>query len=333
MAKRISMFLMTIVAIFAFYSYCDSVEAAPRRVKMGIAVSENSTWYAGAEEFAKLIKERTNGEFSVDLFPSDQLAAGSIVKGLELLRMGGTDIDMRSTIIYTTVDPKFTVPLMPWLIPSYEKADSAMGGKGGEILFDLVRNNGIEPLAFGESGFRQITNNKRPIVKPEDLVGMKIRIPTNKMFISQFKSLGADPTSINFGELFAALQQGTADGQENPPDVISSARIQEVQKYITLWNASYDPIIMGASRKFWDSLSVDEQKIFAQSAVEAMFYQKKLAREKNNELIKEFEGKMQVTHLTDEQIDAFRQAVAPVYEEYENLIGIELLEAFGYRKN
>jgi len=331
MMKRKSLVIAALFAVVALLYSVQSSEAAPQRLKFGIAVSENSTWYKGAEKFAELVKERTGGRYTVDLFASDQLAAGNIIKGLELLRMGGTDIDMRSTIIYTTVDPKFTVPLMPWLVPSYKEADKAMEGKGGKMLFDLVRKNGIEPLAFGESGFRQVTNNKRPILAPEDLNGLKIRIPTNKMYIALFKALKADPTSINFGELFAALQQGTVDGQENPPDVIASARVQEVQKYMTLWNASYDPIIMTSSRKFWDSLSAGDKEIFAKAAREAMAFQKKLAREKNAELVKSFREKMQVVDLTPKQVEAFRKASAPVYAEYEEILGKDLLEAFGYK--
>lgn len=324
-----------VTVVFAVLIMCCSVlksEAAPQRLRFGIAVSEISTWYKGAERFAELIKARTEGRYQVDLFPSDQLAAGNIIKGLELLRMGGTDIDMRSTLIYTTVDPKFSAPLMPWLIPSYEEADKAMSGKGGAMIFDLVRKNGIEPLAFGESGFRQITNNKRVIAAPADMNGLKIRVPTIKMYISLFKAMKADPTSINFGELFAALQQGTVDGQENPADVIASARVQEVQKYMTLWNASYDPIIMSASKKFWAALSPDDKKIFAAAAQEAMAYQKKFAREKNAELTKSFGEKMEITTLTPAQIDAFRKAAVPVYDEYSPIIGNELLEAFGYKK-
>ncbi len=319
---------MCLLFIFPF-----SAAAKAKHLKFGIAVSENSTWYPGAKKFAALIKERTKGKYVVDLYTSDQLAAGNIIKGLEMLRMGASDIDMRSTIIYTTVDPRFTVPLMPWLIPSYEEADKALSGSGGKILFDMVRENGIEPLAFGESGFRQVTNNRHAITSPENLKGLKIRVPTIKMFISLFKSLGADPTSINFGELFAALQQGTVDGQENPPDVIASARLQEVQKFMTLWNASYDPIIMSASKKLWAKLDADEKTIFLTSAKEAMAFQKELARKKNAQLIQEFKArKMEVVSLTPDQIKAFRKAAKPVYDQYESIIGLELLKTFGYQK-
>jgi len=307
--------------------------AGPKHLKFGIAVSENSTWYPGAQKFAELIKERTQEKYVVDLYPSDQLAAGNIIKGLEMLRMGAADIDMRSTIIYTIVDQRFTVPLMPWLLPSYEEADKALAGPGGEMLFDLVKENGIQPLAFGESGFRQVTNNTHAITSPEDLKGLKIRVPTIKMFIALFKSLGADPTSINFGELFAALQQGTVDGQENPPDVIASARLQEVQKFMTLWNASYDPIIMSASKQFWSKLDDTEKQIFIASAQEAMAFQKKLARKKNESLIEEFKARgLKVSTLSPKDIAAFRKAAKPVYEQYEPIIGMELLNAFGYQK-
>lgn len=327
-SRRICLLAMCLLFIFPF-----SAAAKAKHLKFGIAVSENSTWYPGAKKFAALIKERTKGKYVVDLYTSDQLAAGNIIKGLEMLRMGASDIDMRSTIIYTTVDPRFTVPLMPWLIPSYEEADKALSGSGGKILFDMVRENGIEPLAFGESGFRQVTNNRHAITSPENLKGLKIRVPTIKMFISLFKSLGADPTSINFGELFAALQQGTVDGQENPPDVIASARLQEVQKFMTLWNASYDPIIMSASKKLWAKLDADEKTIFLTSAKEAMAFQKELARKKNAQLIQEFKArKMEVVSLTPDQIKAFRKAAKPVYDQYESIIGLELLKTFGYQK-
>lgn len=332
MKKRFWNVAASVTAGVLLATACISAEAAPVRLKFGIAVSENSTWYQGAKKFADLIQERTGGKYVVDLFPSDQLAAGNIIKGLEMLRMGATDIDMRSTIIYTTVDPKFTVPLMPWLVPSYEEADKALAGKGGKMLSDLVRQKGIVPLAFGESGFRQVTNNVRPILAPADIKGLKIRIPTNKMYIAMFRALGADPTSINFGELFAALQQGTADGQENPPDVIASARVQEVQKYMTMWNASYDPIIMSASAAFWGRLSDAEKGVFEKAAIEAMAYQKKISREKNDQLVTDFKAKMAIAELTPEQVKAFRIAVQPVYDEYEKLVGLELLEAFGYKK-
>lgn len=325
--------VICLLAMCFFLALPVSAMAGAKHLKYGIAVSENSTWYPGAQKFAELIKERTHGKYVVDLYTSDQLAAGNIIKGLEMLRMGASDIDMRSTIIYTIVDPRFTVPLMPWLIPSYEEADKALEGPGGEMIFDMVRENGIEPLAFGESGFRQVTNNTHAILSPADMKGLKIRVPTIKMFISLFKSLGADPTSINFGELFAALQQGTVDGQENPPDVIASARLQEVQKFMTLWNASYDPIIMSASKKLWKKLDADEKAIFSASATEAMVFQKKLARKKNAELIQKFTArKLQISSLTSAQIEAFRKAAKPVYDQYEPIIGMELLEAFGYKK-
>ncbi len=326
--KQACLLILCVIFIFPALTFAGS-----KHLKYGIAVSENSTWYPGAQKFAQLIKERTHGKYVVDLYPSDQLAAGNIVKGLEMLRMGAADIDMRSTIISTIVDQRFAVPLMPWMLPSYEEADKALAGPGGNMLFDPVKENGIQPLAFGESGFRQVTNNTRPITSPSDLKGLKIRVPTIKMFISLFKSLGADPTSINFGELFAALQQGTVDGQENPPDVIASARLQEVQKFMTLWNASYDPIIMSASKQLWAKLDDKEKQIFTASAKEAMAFQKKLARKKNNELIESFKARgLKVSTLSPETIAAFRRAASPVYDQYEPIIGLDLLKAFGYEK-
>jgi tripartite ATP-independent transporter DctP family solute receptor len=343
MKKWYQLMVILVLGAFVLVSGCGKSEPAKtgvpaakkvesKRLRFGIAVSENSTWYQGAKKFSEIIKLKTEGKYIVDLYPSDQLAAGNIIKGLESVQVGATDIDMRSVIIYTTLDPRFTVPLMPWLLPSYAEADKALAGPGGKMLFKIATEKGIQPLAFGESGFRQITNSKREILAPADMKGLKIRVPTIKMFINLFKNLGADPTAINFGELFAALQQGTVDGQENPPDVIDSAKIDEVQKYMTIWNASYDPILMSASKKLWASLDDKEKKIFQDAATEAMEYQKKLARQKNDEIVKKFSAKMKITNLSPEQITKFRQAANPVYVEYEKIIGIELLQAFGYKK-
>ncbi|MFO7887280.1 MAG: DctP family TRAP transporter solute-binding subunit [Eubacteriales bacterium] len=331
--KNLVLLLILVLVLTSMFATGCSAEAEKKEVKnlkFGIAVSENSTWYEGALKFGDLIEEKTEGRYVVEIYPSDQLSSGNIIKGLESVQMGATDIDMRSSIIYSTIDPNFSVPLMPWLVPSYEKADAALEGKGGEMLFELLRENGVEPLAFGESGYRQITNNEKPIKSVEDMNNLKIRVPSMKMFISLFTNLGADPTSINFGELFAALQQGTVDGQENPPDVIASAKIQEVQDYMTIWNASYDPIIMVASQDIWESLNDADKVIFRESATEAMAYQKELARAKNSELVEEFREKMEITELTEEQMNEFREAAQPVYDEYEEIVGTEILEAFGY---
>ena len=142
-------------------------------------------------------------------------------------------------------------------------------------------------LGYGENGFRQITNDEGPIQAPQDLKGMKMRIPGITMYTDLFRELGTDPATMTFSEVFTSLQQGTIDGQENPIDVISSSKLQEVQKYLTLWNYSYDPIVLGMNKKLYDSFSDADKEMFDRLGKEATAYQIKISREKEAKQIED----------------------------------------------
>lgn len=178
------MLLMAMVMVFVVGCSSGSAEgptaADPIHLKMSITVSENSSWFEGAERFKEIIEEKTAGAYIVDIYPSEQLAGGNSVKGIEMVQSGATDIDIHSTIIWTAIEPKFTVVNMPWLIPSYEKADAALTDEAQQILFDLASEKGVKPLALGESGFRQITNNRNAITSLADLDGLKLKYLVSK---------------------------------------------------------------------------------------------------------------------------------------------------------
>lgn len=299
------------------------------KMKMSVTTADSSTWTKGAQKWAELVKERTNGRVQIQVFPNEQLSSGNQPKGIEQLQNGVTDASFHSTIIYSVLDPKFSVVSMPWIMPNYESVDKAMNGPAGDKLKDVLRSKGIEPLGFGENGFRQITNSKVAISTPEDMQGLKIRIPSMKMYIDLFKALGADPTVMNFSEVFTALQQGTIDGQENPVPVIYTSKLNEVQKYITICNYSYDPLVLGVNKKLWDSMDKETQDILRQAAKEACEYQIKLNREEEAKQLAEMEAKgMKVTKLTPDQIKVFQAKMGSVYSTYEPQIGKDLLDVF-----
>lgn len=303
-----------------------------KKLKMNITISENSTWYEGAMRFKEIVEEKTEGRYEVQIYPNEQLSGGNQMKGIESVQTGITDVDIHSTIIYTMVDERFTALNMPWLIPTYEEADAAINGKGGELIFDIARDNGVIPLALGESGYRQMTNNVKPITQPSDFKNLKIRVPGIKMFLDLYDLLGADPTAMNFSEVFTALQQNTIDGQENPVDIISSSKLDEVQKYLTLSNYVYDALLLSVSTKVWDSLSDADKAIFEEAGKEAMNYQKERARAVNEEKVAALKETMEVNELSPEQIKAFQDQMKPLYEQWEEILGLELMEAFGYQK-
>jgi tripartite ATP-independent transporter DctP family solute receptor len=304
--------------------------AAPsKELKFSVVTSEASSWYKGAQKFADLVKERTKGRLNVKVYPGAQLAGGNQVKERELVQSGAIDMFYYSTILYTLVDPRFNVVSMPWIFNGYQDVDKFMNGPLGDELLKILPDKGIVGLAYGENGFRQLTNNKRPVRTPDDMKGLKIRIPGIKMYTSIFQALGANPTVMNFPEVFGALQQGTIDGQENPIDVIVSAKLYEVQKYLTLWNYSYDAIILGVNKNLFDSLSKEDQEILRKSAKEASDYQIQLSREAAKTQVSDLKAKgMEVIELTAQEIAAFKEKVQPVYTEYEPIIGKELLDKF-----
>lgn len=301
----------------------------PLKLKVSITVSETDTWGQAAKKWAEDVEKKSNGRITMKLYPNEQLSNGNSPKGLEAVQNGSTEISIHSTIIYNVLDKKFAAPSLPWLVPSYEAADKAMNGKGGEMLAELIRTKGIEPLAYGESGFRQLTNSKKAVTTPEDLAGMKVRTPSMEMMVDSFKSFGADPTVMNWSEVFTALQQGVIDGQENPLPIILNGKLYEVQKHLTLWNYIYDPLVFGMNKKLFDSLDPETQKLLKETAQEAAKYQKELNRKQNEEVLAQLKEKgMEVTELTPEQMKVFQEKVKPVIDSYESVIGKDLLDAF-----
>lgn len=298
-------------------------------LKMSITVSESSTWYKAAEKLAEDLKEETDGRINIDLFPNEQLSNGDQGKGVELLTKGQTDLSLHSTIIYSILDDRFGVASAPFLFKDKEGVDKVFNGAGGEALAEILQEKNVEVLGYGENGFRQITNSKHEVKSPADMKGLKIRIPGITMYTDLYRALGADPTTMAYSEVFTSLQQGTIDGQENPIDVIHSSKLNEVQDYVTTWNYSYDPLVLGINKKLFDSMSAEDQELFKKLGKAAAEYQVQMAREKEAEQIEELkEAGMQFYAPTEEELEQFKEAVQPVYDKYESIWGKDLLEKF-----
>ena len=298
-------------------------------LNMSVTSANGSTWEKGALYFADLVKERTDGMVEIKVYANEQLSGGNQGKGVEMLMSGATDLSFHSNIIYSIMDERFGVISLPFLFSSVDDADAALAGAGGEAIKEILLEKNIVGLGFAENGFRQLTTSKKPIEKLEDIKGMKIRIPGMKMYTSLFKALGADPLTMNFAEVFTALQQGTIDGHENPIDTIYSSKIHEVQKYLTMWDYSYDALILGMNKDKFESFDEETQKIIQEAALEACAYQIQINREVADEEIAEFEeAGMTISILPEEAKGPFREAVQPVYDEYEPIMGTELIDLF-----
>ncbi|KXL52359.1 2,3-diketo-L-gulonate-binding periplasmic protein YiaO precursor [Anaerotignum neopropionicum] len=304
-------------------------------LKMAVTPSETSVWMVAANEFKKLVEERTEGRYTVTIYGNEQLAAGDQTKGVEMLFNGTTDVDLHSSMIISNVVPELSVISMPWLFPNgYDSVDEYLfndGAAGAEYVKKAIEAKGAHVVGIGENGFRQITNNKRPITSAADMAMLKIRVPAISLLLDVFKSLGADPTQMPFGEVFTALQQGAIDGQENPYDTIRSAKIQEVQKYMTIWNYCYDPIILSVSGNIWNKLSDADKAIFEAAGKEACAAQVSASRAMDAEIIEQFKGiGVEVNELSPEAIEEMKGVVAPIYDQYKEKFGEEAFAAFGY---
>lgn len=299
------------------------------KLKMSVTVSDSSTWYEAAKKLADDMNKETDGRIKIEVFTNEQLSGGDSGKAVEGLAKGSIDLTFNSTIIYSILDQRFGVASAPFLLKDHSEVDKVFNGEGGEKLKELLAEKGVQALGYGENGFRQITNSKREIKLPEDLNGLKIRIPGITMYTDLYRSLGTDPSTMTFSEVFTALQQGTIDGQENPIDVIASSKLEEVQDYLTLWNYSYDPLVLGMNKKLYDSLSDADRELFDRLGKEAAAYQVKIAREKEASQIGDLKSKgMNVYTPTEEELEAFKKVVQPVYDKYTDIWGEDLLKAF-----
>ena len=215
-----------------------------------------------AKEMAAAIKAETNGRFDLQIFPNNQL--GSDTDMLSQVRSGGIEFFTLSGLILSTLVPAASINGIGFAFPNYETVWKAMDGDLGGYVRGQIKKAGLEVMdKIWDNGFRQTTSSTKPIVKPEDFKGFKIRVPVSPLWTSMFKAFGAAPASINFSEVYSALQTKVVEGQENPLAIISTAKLYEVQKYCSLTNHMWDGFWFLANRRAWQAVPADLQAIVA----------------------------------------------------------------------
>lgn len=303
----------------------------PIEIKFGHTLTEDSSWQKGAEKFAELIEEKTDGRYKVNIFPNGQISSGDQKKAIEMLRQGNYDVDITSTLIWSDFDDEIGITALPWIVPNEEAVRNVSEGKAGELILDIVNNNGVKAVGIGETGYRQMYNNEHQIRKPEDLKNLKMRVPGTPLFLDLFKELGSDPTAMDFTEVFTGLQQGTIDGVEGVPDVMVTNRFHEVLKYMSLNNYNFDFFLLTFSNDFYDSLSEEDQEIFMDAGKEATQFITEYSRDVDAEAVETLKQELDdVVELSDDEIDAFRNEIAPIYDKFKDNFSEELREAFNY---
>lgn len=331
---KIHQLLGAIACSVAAFGATSTAHAADYKseYKVSVVVGTAFPWGQGAEIWSKLVNERTQGRINMKLYPGVSLVQGDQTREFTAIRQGVIDMAVGSTINWSPQVKQLNLFSMPFLMPDYAAIDALIHGEVGKKLFKDVEKAGVVPLAWGENGYRQISNSKREIKSPEDLKGLKLRVVGSPLFIDTFTALGANPTQMSWADAQPALASGAVDGQENPLSIYAGAKLYNVaQKYLTLWNYVADPLIFVVNKQVWESWSKEDQEIVRQAAIEAGKQEIVLARKgvtpEDPSLLKEIEGHgVTVTSLTPEQHDAFAKATQPVFEKWKKTIGTDLVD-------
>jgi tripartite ATP-independent transporter DctP family solute receptor len=310
-----------------------SAQSYKAEYKLSTVVGKPFPWGIGGDRWAELIREKTNGRINVKMYPGAALVNGDQTKEFTALRQGVIDLAVGSTINWSPQIKELNLFSLPFLMPDYKAIDALVQGDVGKRVFDLLSQRDVVPLAWGENGYREITNSKRAIAKPEDLKGLKIRVVGSPLFNDTFAALGANPTQMSWADAQPALSTGAVDGQENPLSIFTVAKLHTVgQKHVTLWGYVADPLIFVVSQQVWNTWSKEDQQAVREAAVQAAKEQVVLARKgitkEDDAVLKEVEGLgVTVTRLTPEQQKAFQVATRPVYDKWAQQIGPDLVKA------
>ncbi|MCR5088127.1 MAG: DctP family TRAP transporter solute-binding subunit [Oscillospiraceae bacterium] len=333
--KKTLALILTLSLIFAL-----AVVGAPAASAKGTYTNINLTMTVNGtdtqidtkvgQKFAELVEEATEGAVLIDVFPNDQLAGGNAAKGMEMLADGSVDIAAYATVTMGALDERLTIGITPWIFDDYTDARTTIDETGLAYYADILDDYNMTLLGSFHNGFRQLSNSKRAVLTPDDLAGLKIRTPGSAIYQNTFTALGASPSTLNWGEVFTALQQGTIDGQENGLSITNTSGVLEVQPYVTVWSYSYENDLLMFNSDIWNSLNEATQEVLREKAVEACNWGRDVVEAEHETLIEEFRADgIQVDVLTEDQIALFKEKVADVKAEFLAKFDADALAAFG----
>ncbi len=287
--KRLSFKLLLAAAALASLGGVLAQDIQERTIKFGHLNNVGHPTSLGTQRFAELVAAKSGGKLKVQEFPASAL--GSDMQQQSALQGGVQEMVAPSTTSLVGIVKEFGLVDFPFAVSNFAQADALLDGPLGQALRARLPEKGLIALGYWDLGFRNVTNSKRPIVRPEDMEGLKLRVIPNPVFVQTFQALKANPVPMAFAELYGALESKSVDGQENPYAVILSNKFYEVQKYVSATNHVYGAIIVLVSKRFWDKLSAVEQKILSDAAHEAQSYQRQVSRAAAQTAVTELQAK------------------------------------------
>ncbi len=295
----------------------------PRLIRFGYGLNDQSNQARAAKFFADQVEKASGGKLKVRTIGA--AALGPDVQMQQALIGGAQEMMVGSTATLVGISKEMALWDTPFLFNNVKEADAVLDGPTGQKILDKLPEKGLVGLAYWENGFRNLTNSKRPVTKLEDLNGIKLRVMQNNVFLDSFKTLGANAVPLPFSELFSALETNTVDGQENPFNTILSSKFFEVQKYLSVTNHVYSPWIVLVSKKWWDQLSKDEQKILKDAAISSRDFERKDTREEASKALADLKAKgMQINELSPAESARMRDKLTRVNASIGANIGMDL---------
>ncbi|MBS0341930.1 MAG: TRAP transporter substrate-binding protein [Proteobacteria bacterium] len=315
--KRI--FIKTVLAAAAIGAL-GLAQAQTRTIKFANQNAEGHPIVLGMQKFAELVAAKSGGKLKVNVYPGGAL--GSDQANVSALQGGTLEMASMNSGIFASIVKDFAIYDFPFLFGNAKEADAVVDGPFGTGLHKKLEDKGLVGLTYYELGFRQLTNSKRAVTKVEDIAGLKLRVIPNPINVDWVNALGANPTPLPFPELYAALEQGAVDGQENPVATIRGAKLYEVQKYMTLTNHQYNPQSVVVSKRFWESLSEGDRKILQDAASESARYEREQSRAQAASIMAELrKSGMQITELAPAEVAKLREKMKPVIAKHSASVG------------
>ncbi|CAB3698796.1 TRAP transporter substrate-binding protein [Achromobacter kerstersii] len=302
-----------------------AADVKPRLIRFGYGLNEESVQGRAARFLAQELEKVSDGKLKMKTFGSANLGSDEQMQGA--LAGGAQEMMVGSTAPLAGMVKEFGVFDLPFLFNSEKEADAVLDGPLGQDLMKKLEAKGLVGLVYWENGFRNMTNSKRPITRAEDLQGIKLRVMQNQIALGVFNTLGANAVPMPFSELFTALETRTVDGQENPITTIQSSKFYEVQPFLTITRHVYTPWVVLASKKWWDTLSPDEQKLIRQAAAASRDFERKDSRADSTKAMTTLEqAGMKINTVTPEEVARMRQKVQPVVDKYTQELGPDLVK-------
>ena len=319
--RTLSVLVAGAILAIPLASYAQDIK--PRLIRYGYGLNEQSNQGRAVKVFADAVEKMSDGKMKIRAIGA--AALGSDIQMQSAVAGGAQEMMVGSTATLIGTVKEMAIWDTPFLFNSSKEADAVLDGPIGQKVIDKLPSKGLVGLVYWENGFRNLTNNTRPVTRMEDLNGIKLRVMQNTIFLDSFKSLGANALPLPFSELFGALETKTVDGQENPFNTILSSKFFEVQRFLSITNHVYSPWIVLVSKKWWDTLSASEQKILQDAARLSRDFERKDTRAEADRALAELKAKgMQINEVSVIETARMRERLSKINAEVSATVGEDL---------